>query len=288
MKETRDFEEWLSTMTDTVADWTYYTDFKKVYKNVESIKIPLNIMNSLIGSANIREEFLTLLSGYPEILKVIPIIIAKRLKDLIIVKDAEKDFYFNFKKREYSDEEYADFLEKSGIFDLLQNHLISNLVDYVTGVEVGMDTNGRKNRTGHAMENIVQSYLEAEGYTIGENLFKEIYQDDVERLFSVDLSAITHEGNTSKRFDFVIKTENTLYLVEVNFYSSGGSKLNETARSYKMITEETKRIHNVEFMWFTDGKGWNSAKKNLRETFDVLPLLYNINDLKNNILKTLK
>lgn len=288
MKQTRNFEQWLSTMTDTVADWTYYTDFPKVYKNVESIKIPLNIMNSLIGSNNIREEFLTLLTRYPEILEIIPILIAKRLKDLVIVKNAEKDFYFNFKKRDYSNDEYADFLEKSGIFDLLQNHLVSNLVDYVTGVEVGIDTNGRKNRTGHSMENIVQSYLEAEGYVLGMNLFKEIYQDEIEQLFSVDLSAITNQGNTSKRFDFVIKTESTLYLIEVNFYSSGGSKLNETARSYKMITEETKEIQNVEFLWFTDGKGWNSAKKNLRETFEVLPFLYNINDLKNNILKTLK
>ena len=284
----RNFDEWLATMTDTVADWTYYTDFPKVYRNVDSIKVPLNIMNSLIGSKNIKEEFLKLVSDYPEILKVIPIIIAKRLKDIIVVKDTEADFYFDFRRKNYTNEEYALFLEKSGVFDLLQNHIVSNLVDYVTGVEVGMDTNGRKNRTGHAMENIVQRYLEVEGYVLGENLFKEIYQDEVEERFSVDLSAITNEGNTSKRFDYVIKSENKLYLIEVNFYSSGGSKLNETARSYKMITEETKGIPNVEFMWFTDGKGWNSAKKNLKETFDVLPYLFNINDLKNGILKRIK
>lgn len=284
----RDFEHWLTSMTDTVADWTYYTDFPKVYKNVDTIKVPLNIMNSLIGSHNIKHDFLNLLSNYPEILQVIPIIIAKRLKDTVIVKDVVKDFYFDFRRKDYSNEEYTLFLEKSGIFDLLQNHIVSNLVDYVMGVEVGMDTNGRKNRTGHAMENIVQGYLEAEGYVMGKNLFKEIYQNDVEDKFSVDLSAITHQGNTSKRFDFVIKTETTLYLIEVNFYSSGGSKLNETARSYKMITEETKGIPNVEFIWITDGQGWCKAKKNLRETFDVLPYLFNINDLKNGILKTLK
>lgn len=123
---------------------------------------------------------------------------------------------------------------------------------------------------------------------MGKTMFKEIYQNEIEELFSVDLSAITNNGNTAKRFDFVIKTETILYLIETNFYSSGGSKLNETARSYKMITEETKQIPNVEFMWFTDGQGWNSAKKNLQETFEVLPYLYNINDLKNDILKTIK
>ena len=287
MEQIRNFDEWLSTMTDSIADWTYYVDFPKVYKNVNEIKIPLNIMNSLLGSKNIRSEFLELLDKYPEILKAIPIIVAKRLNDTILVKDVEKDFYFKFKKPNYSPEEYADFMEKSGVFDLLSNHLVANLFDYVTGVEVGMDTNGRKNRTGHTMENIVQSYLEQEGFVMGVNLYKEIYQNEVEQLFNVDLSAITNEGNTSKRFDFVIKRDSIVYLIETNFYSGGGSKLNETARSYKMITEEAKTIPNVEFVWFTDGQGWFQAKKNLRETFEVLPYLYNINDLKNGILKEL-
>lgn len=287
MEQIRNFDEWLSTMTDSIADWTYYVDFPKVYKNVNEIKIPLNIMNSLLGSKNIRSEFLELLDKYPEILKAIPIIVAKRLNDTILVKDVEKDFHFKFKKPNYSPEEYANFMEKSGVFDLLSNHLVANLFDYVTGVEVGMDTNGRKNRTGHTMENIVQSYLEQEGFVMGVNLYKEIYQNEVEQLFNVDLSAITNEGNTSKRFDFVIKRDSTVYLIETNFYSGSGSKLNETARSYKMITEEAKTIPNVEFVWFTDGQGWFQAKKNLRETFEVLPYLYNINDLKNGILKEL-
>lgn len=287
MEQMRDFNQWLSTMTDSIADWTYYVDFPKVYKNVNEIKIPLNIMNSLLGSKNIRSEFLELLDKYPEILKAVPIIVAKRLNDTILIKDVEKDFYFKFNKPNYLPEEYADFMEKSGVFDLLSNHLVSNLFDYVTGVEVGMDTNGRKNRTGHTMENIVQSYLEQEGFVMGVNLYKEIYQNEVEELFNVDLSAITNEGNTSKRFDFVIKRDSIVYLIETNFYSGGGSKLNETARSYKMITEEAKTIPNVEFVWFTDGQGWFQAKKNLRETFEVLPYLYNINDLKNGILKEL-
>lgn len=284
----REFNEWLDTMTDTVADWTYYTDFPKIYAKVEEMKLELNMMNSLIGSKNIREEFLMMVKKYPEILRVVPILIAKRVKDLIIIKDIEQDYKFNFRKKNYTDDEYANFLEKTGIFNLLENHLVSNLFDYVTGVEVGLDTNGRKNRTGKAMENIVQEFLEERGFILGETLFKEITQNRVEEKFSVDLSEITNDGQTVKRFDYVVKTENTVYLIEVNFYSSGGSKLNETARSYKMITEEAKRIPNVEFVWITDGKGWNSAKKNLKETFDVLEHLYNINDLKHDCLDNLK
>lgn len=281
----RNFEEWLATMTDAVADWTYYTDFKKVYDNVETIKIPLNILNSLIGSQQIKDDFEQLYLKYPEILYAIPILIAKRLKDTIIVKDATQDFYFKFSNvNQYTVADYTMFLEKTGIFDLLSNRLISNLVDYVTGVEVGMDTNGRKNRTGQAMENIVESYIQKAGFIKDVSYFKEMYQNEVENKFDVDLSTITNDGNTSKRFDFVVKTKEMVYLIEVNFYATGGSKLNETARSYKMITEEAKAIPNVKFVWITDGQGWNQAKKNLRETFDVLEDLYNIKELKENIL----
>ncbi|WP_127148692.1 type II restriction endonuclease [Veillonella sp. VA139] len=283
----RNFDEWLDTMTDSVASWTYYTDFEKVYENVNDIKIPLCLLNSLIGSKNIKQDFLKLYEEYPEVLRAVPIIIAKRLKDIVVVKDPDKDFYFDFRKHDYTPEEYSLFMEKTGIYDLLEHHLVASLLDYVTGVEVGMDTNGRKNRTGHSMEAIVQQYLEQEGYVMGETMFKEIYQNEIEERFNVDLSDITNEGTTQKRFDYVIKSDTTLYLIEVNFYATGGSKLNETARSYKMITEETKNIPNVEFMWFTDGKGWHKAKNNLRETFEVLPNLYNINDLSNGVLKTI-
>lgn len=283
----RNFDEWLDTMTDSVASWTYYTDFEKVYENVNDIKIPLCLLNSLIGSKNIKQDFLKLYEEYPEVLRAVPIIIAKRLKDIVVVKDPDKDFYFDFRKHDYTPEEYSLFMEKTGIYDLLEHHLVASLLDYVTGVEVGMDTNGRKNRTGHSMEAIVQQYLEQEGYVMGETMFKEIYQNEIEERFNVDLSAITNEGTTQKRFDYVIKSDTTLYLIEVNFYATGGSKLNETARSYKMIAEETKNIPNVEFMWFTDGKGWHKAKNNLRETFEVLPNLYNINDLSNGVLKTI-
>lgn len=284
---TRDFEAWLDTMTDSVAGWQYYTDFNKVYKNVDQMKIQLNILNSLIGSQHIQQDFIRLVKQYPEVLQVIPILIAKRMKsckDVIIIKDPEKDYYFNFKNPNYSLEEYALFMEKTGLFNLMSHHLIANLVDYVLGVEVGLDSNGRKNRTGHAMEDLVESYLIEAGFERDKTLFKEMYQDEVEQRWNVDLSSITNKGNTSKRFDFVAVTPQMIYLIETNFYSSGGSKLNETARSYKMITEEAKNIPGVQFVWITDGQGWKTARKNLFETFELLPTLYNIHDLKQGVL----
>lgn len=281
---TRDFTQWLATFTDSVATWDYYTDFEKVFNNVEQIRVELNILNSLIGSQNIEEDFKNLVNKYPEVLKCIPILLAKREKE-IIVKDLDNDYYFNFSKVNYSVDEYALFMENTGLFDLIQNHIINNLFDYVTGIEVGLDSNARKNRTGHVMEDLVEEFIKKAGFTYNETYFKEMYKSEIEKKWDIDLSNISNDGKSEKRFDFVIKTDTCIYGIEVNFYSGGGSKLNETARSYKTLALESKTINGFEFIWITDGIGWNSAKNNLEETFDILETIYNINDLKNEIMK---
>ncbi len=280
----RDFKVWLSSMKDSIATWDYYTDFPKVYSNVDGIKVELNILNSLIGSKNIDVEFKQIVNKYPETLKVIPILLAKRESE-IKINDASGTFEFNFKKMNYSIDEYAMFMRKTGLFDLMENHIVNNLVDYVLGIEVGMDTNGRKNRTGHVMEDLVESYLKKAGLIKDKTYFKEIYKSELEEKFGLNLAAISNEGKTEKRFDFAfIGNNGIIYACECNFYGSNGSKLNETARSYKTITVESKDIKGFEFVWFTDGIGWNGAKNNLEETFDVLEHLYNINDLENGII----
>ena len=283
----RDFKTWLSTMKDSIATWTYYTDFDKVYENVQKIKVELNILNSLIGSKNIEEEFKSIVKQYPKVLVVVPILLAKREAE-IKVQDADGSYVFNFVKMNYTVEQYALFMRNSGLFDLLQNHIINNLVDYVLGIEVGMDTNGRKNRTGHVMEDLVESYLIKAGLVKGKTYFKEMYASDVEKQFKLDLSKLSNDGKTEKRFDFVfVGALGTVFACECNFYGSSGSKLNETARSYKTLALEAKGIKGFQFVWFTDGLGWNDAKHNLEETFDVLDNLYNLEDLENGVIENL-
>ena len=283
----RDFNKWLSTMKDSIATWNYYTDFKKVYENVNKVKVELNILNSLIGSKDIENEFINLVKEYPKIIKAIPILLAKRETE-IKVQDAESDYVFNFVKMNYSIDQYALFMKNSGLFELLQNHIINNLVDYVLGIEVGMDTNGRKNRTGHVMEDLVESYLVKAGLIKDKTYFKEMYASEVEKKFGLNLSSLSNDGRAEKRFDFVfVGALGTVFACECNFYSGGGSKLNETARSYKTLTLEAKGINNFEFVWFTDGIGWNTAKHNLEETFDVLDNLYNLEDLNSGAIETL-
>lgn len=279
----RKFLPWLSKFRESIADYGYYIDFEKIYRNVEKIKIELNILNSLIGSKNIETEFEEIVKKYPEVLKCIPLLLAVRTSEIYAV-DIDGEFKYNFKKMAMPVEQYKIFMRKTGLFDLMKNHIINNLVDYVTGVETGLDSNGRKNRGGHLMENLVESYIKKAGFIKEENYFKEMYISEITEKWGVDLSAISNQGKTEKRFDFVIKTENMIYGIETNFYSSGGSKLNETARSYKTLALETETIVNFTFVWFTDGKGWISARNNLEETFDIMENIYNINDLENGII----
>lgn len=279
----RDFNAWLKAFRPSIADYKYYVDFKKVFSNVDAIRIPLNILNSLIGSKDIEEDFKTILSKYPETLKCIPILLAKREYD-IMAMDSEGQIDFHFDKANCTIEDYVKFMRKTGLFDLMENHIVNNLVDYIIGVETGLDSNGRKNRGGHLMEDLVESYLVKAGLKKGITYFKEMYIHEIESNWDIDLSSISNNGGAEKRFDFVVKGKNTVYGIETNFYTSSGSKLNETARSYKTITLETKDLDYFKFVWFTDGCGWNSAKNNLKETFDVLENLYSIADLEAGII----
>ena len=280
----RDFNTWLSSFRYSIADFGYYIDFTKVYKNVDSIKIELNILNSLIGSKSIEADFESLIAKYPETLKCIPILLAVREYEIFAGENGDVKLY-TFNKQINTIEEYKLFMRKTGLFDLLSNHIINNLYDYVTGVETGLDSNGRKNRGGHQMEDLVESYIQKAGFKRDVNYFKEMYVSEVSRKWNIDLSAVSNQGKMEKRWDFVVKTDNCIYLIETNFYGSGGPKLNETARSYKTIATEMKNVKGAKFVWFTDGAGWKSAARNLEETFDVLDDIYSINDMQNGIMK---
>lgn len=282
----RNFTAWLKTFKDSIATWDYYTDFPKVYTNVEKYKIELNLLNSLVGSKNIEQDFKNLVTKYPEVLRVIPLLLAKR-DDNVRITEIEGSFDFNFKVLNYAVDDYVLFMNNTGLFDLLENRIVRDLVDYATGVEVGMDTNGRKNRTGKVMEDIVENYLQKAGFKRDVNYFKEMYKSDIEERFGLDLSLISNDGKSEKRFDFVVKTNNRVYAIETNFYSSSGSKLNETARSYELLYRQSSNIKDFTFVWITDGSGWNTAKNNLQQTFDVMPTIFNLNDLENGVLNTL-
>lgn len=274
----RVFSHWLATFRTSINGYGYYTDFAKVYNNAARLKIEINILNALVGSRNIERDFENILQKYPECLKAIPILLAVRENE-IYCQDENGAIKYVFNHAAQTIEQYKYFMRETGLFDMLQNHIIGNLYDYVTGVEAGLGSNGRKNRGGHQMEDLVESYLRKAGV----EYYKEMYLAEMERKWRLDLGAISADGTATKRWDFVVNTPECIYVIETNFYTSGGSKLNETARSYKLIAEEAKAIKGFCFVWVTDGGGWKSARRNLEETFNVLDSLYNITDMENGI-----
>lgn len=282
--EIRSFNDWISNFRSSISSYDYYINFDKVIKNAESIKIELNILNSLIGSDNVEKDFEELVNRYPETLSCIPLLLAVRGSQ-IYAQDEDGGFDYDFKKMNHSVEQYKVFMKKTGLFDMISKHVVNNLFDFALGIETGLDSNGRKNRGGHLMENLVEKYIIEEGFVKDKTYFKEMYLVDIERNWNIDLSSLSNQGKSAKRFDFVVKTNDKVYAIETNFYASSGSKLNETARSYKMIAQESKNINGFSFVWFTDGIGWKNAKNNLEETFDSMEHIYNISDLENGIVK---
>lgn len=292
----RDFNQWLSTFRESIANYSYYVDFGTVYKNVDEVKNELILMNSLLSSKTIEEDFKALYVCHPKIMETIPLLLAKREKAIFCV-DENGAFNYDFRLKTFGDietpnlsfawrEKLCYFMRNTGLFDLLENHICDNLVDYALGIEAGLNSNARKNRGGHLMENLVESFIQKAGFVKDKTYFKEMYLSDLEAKTGLDLSSLSNSGNTVKRFDFVIMSDKCVYACECNFYASGGSKLNETARSYKTLALESESINGFKFVWFTDGLGWASARNNLKETFDVLDDIYSIKDLEEDILKT--
>lgn len=278
----RDFDTWLAGFRDSISGYGYYVDFQKVVANAERHRAELHLLNALIGTDDIETRFRELVTRFPSVICAVPILLAVRERE-IYARDDETGGRYRFDGVRQSLDEYCVFMRKTGLFDLISRRLVNNLYDYVLGVETGLDSNGRKNRGGHQMENLVEAYLAAAGV----EPYKEMYAREIRARWGVDVSALTNTGKAEKRFDFVVRAPSCVYAIETNFYAGGGSKLNETARSYKMLALEAREIPAFKFVWFTDGAGWRSARENLRETFDVLPTLYNISELEAGVATTL-
>jgi type II restriction enzyme len=282
----RNFDKWFSQIRDQIANYEYYTDFEKVYRNTDTIRVELSMLNSLIGSENIKKDFAALVKRYPETLKCIPILLAVRSKE-IYAEDEGGRFTYKFDGLSQSIEQYNYFMDKTGLFELLSKRIVANLIDYVAGVETGLDSNARKNRGGQLMEKFIEKELVKLELKPGQDYFCEMNRSEIEKKWGVSLAALSNRGKTEKRFDFVVKRPGNIYAIETNFYNSPGSKLNETARSYKTLALESMSVPDFTFVWFTDGRGWKQARNNLEEAFDSMEHLYNICDIENGIMRKL-
>ncbi len=279
------FEYIVTTFKEKITQWSYFVNWHKVLQNIEPIEKELNLLNYLIGKKDLHKETVDLLLKYPETIKAIPLLLAIRDKSLEVLIDTRNFIYreFDFSKKEYSKIEiktFADFILKSGLGELLKDKKIKNLVDYATGVEVGLDSNGRKNRGGTLMENLVEEFVRDTCSELKIEYMPQATAKKIKEKWDIEIEV----DKSSRIIDFAINKNEKLYFIEVNFYGGGGSKLKSTATEYIRMNEYWNN-QGIVFIWVTDGAGWKSTLKPLREYFDKADYLLNLEMLRNGILK---
>lgn len=261
----------MSQLQETNQSLDFFCDFDKISENVEDIKLSLCMLNSLLGATDIRKSVETIWNRDKSAFNVMDILIAVR-------SEGKKKVLNSLGKCVILDSLFEsvdgviEFLEGTGLADIFREKKINDLVDYVFGIETGLDSNARKNRSGHVMEGTVASILDNNEIEYREEVYSSEWSEITEVL-----------GDDEKRFDFVIKAKDKTYLMEVNFYSGGGSKLNEVARAYSDIAPKINSVPGFEFVWITDGIGWKSAKNKLQEAYNIIPRIYNLTNIKDFI-----
>lgn len=270
----KDFNKFMSQLKETNQTLDFFCDFEKISQKVEDIKLSLCMLNSLIGAVDLRGSVETIWKRDPKAFSVMDILVAVRTCDKKKIIDSVGNCV-PLESMFTSVDSVLIFLEKTGLGDILQHQKVKDLVDYVFGIETGLDTNARKNRSGRVMENTVSNILTEAGVPFRQEVYSREWKQITEVL-----------GDDEKRFDFVVETASKVYLIEVNFYSDGGSKLNEVARSYSDIAPKINSVEGFEFVWITDGMGWKSAKNKLQEAYGIIPNVYNLTTIY-DFIKTL-
>lgn len=281
----KDFNNLLVTFKSSIKTWDYFVNWKKVFNNSSELEITLNKLNYLLGKENLKEEFKRLYSQNPDIVKALPILLAVRENKLEIFDKFNKNSeFFDFSGKINNPEKFFEFLEKSGLSHLFQKDGIKNLVDYVMGVEVGLDSNGRKNRGGSLMEEIVESFVKELCAKKGFEYISQARSTAIKNKWGVDVKV----DKSERSFDFAVFNQKTkkLKLIETNFYNGGGSKLKAVCGEFKSLNDELV-VQGIDFIWVTDGLGWNTAKRPLEEVYNHNNFVFNLKMLESGILEDL-
>ncbi|MDR9392530.1 MAG: type II restriction endonuclease [Trueperaceae bacterium] len=266
------------TLRPSIKTWEYFVDWGKVFDNVREVEIALNKLNYLVGKPDLGEALEHALRDDPSVVRAFPLLIAVRDQTIDVFDQrtrSSQSLDFRHGRPEQAPL-YMEFIKKSGLERLFGRDGVKNLVDYVMGVEVGLDTNGRKNRTGKKMEEIVGGILHDHAEARGLQVRSQMNAARIAHTWGIHVEV----DKSSRSFDFAVfnPANDNLTLVETNFYNGGGSKLKSTCGEYRTLQRflESQRIT---FVWVTDGKGWETTLRPLQEAFSEIPFLFNLQTL---------
>jgi len=284
------FDYFISTLKPSNTLWSYFVNWEKVIRNTKQIELALNNLNYLIGKDDFDKEFKYLLNQNPKLAEIIPALVVrdgsgkksfKILVDYSNRKLVYEDYDFGKKNITQNDiEDYLTFIKKTGLKELIVDRKIKNLVDYMIGVEAGLDSNGRKNRGGHSMEDIVEAFVADLCTKKQYRYLKEANAYKINQEFGY----VVPVDKSSRRYDYVIDNGKELIIIETNFYGGGGSKLKSTAGEYRNLFDCLEGKYK--FIWITDGLGWKTTSKPLRETFDHNDYVFNLSMLEHGVLES--
>lgn len=273
------FNHLIRSLRPGISDWEYFVNWDKAFYNTRAVESSLNIMNYLLGKDDFDTEFRYLAKKYPEIISMIPILIvrngSKSTNYQVVTVNGSSigEEVFEFTNNIHSDDDInraIHFIKNSGLIKIFANDGVKNLVDYVLGVEAGLSSNGRKNRGGKAMENVCEALLRG----LNIEYISQASAGDIKNKLGFEIN-----DTEGRRFDFALKFNNKLFIIEVNCYSSGGSKLDKTASDYRSLQDDLK--DQATFIWLTDGYGWLKTRNPLRKTFDHNDYILNIEMVNN-------
>ncbi|MCY3804666.1 MAG: DpnII family type II restriction endonuclease [Candidatus Saccharibacteria bacterium] len=292
--QTQIFQIFLDNLKSSNMLWDYFVDWEKVFAEVENLKYQLHLLNSLLNENNFEQHLYILLDRYPEVIRTIPLLAVritknqKYLRQFTILDSSsleqKKLRFLDYNFDHYNPlnfNNYLIFIRETGIQNLFQNSQITNLVDYMIGVEAGLNSNARKNRSGKSMEAICKIFIE--DICQSKNC-QYICQADAQKIYrDLGYSEENLQQGNQRKYDFVIASEKQLSVVEVNFYNNAGSKLGKTAIDYQNLSQELKN-NNIKFIWITDGRGWHQETNNLKFAFENMDYIFNLDMLEKNIL----
>lgn len=270
----KDFNGLIKTLKNSIKTWDYFINWEKVFVNKKDLEIILNKLNYLLGKKDLKNEFKRLYDSNPDIVKALPVLLAVREKKIELFDNTTKNSeFFDFSKNDNDFKKYYEFLEKTGLIKLFQKDGVKNLVDYVIGVEVGLDSNGRKNRGGKIMEEIVELFVRDFSKKNNLEYLRQAKAKTIKKEWGIDIEV----DKSERSFDFAIynKENGKIKVIETNFYNGGGSKLKAVCGEFKSLYDELERQH-IDFIWITDGHGWETTKRPLEEVYNHNKYVFNL------------
>lgn len=272
----KEFNSWLDTFQPTLATCDYFTDFEKVNHRIKELKPQIKMLKSILKQDDILLAIENTLNEDFSLVSILPLFIAVNTSKVTFIDTNGQYQTISFHKSTNDLSVYMEFINTSGIVDVLKKVKSVGVEKYLFGILVGLDSNRRKNRMGHLAEDKLEEILQK----TGNPYYKEVTLETIKERYNIDISQLSNRKVSSKRFDYIMEKNGELYLFESSYYTSNGSKQNELSRSYTEICKAINNIQGLHFIWVVDGNGWKSSKNALEKAYNVMPDVYNFSELE--------